>query len=369
MILTRILLAFVDEAILSPCTFLRFAQNRLLTLTLCSNRVQVRAQFRACEQAQCRTHLKKIIMVIKGTLKWKEYPLNHPENIRLLGPAIVLVGDAVYIHGGFGSRQHPFYRVALTTRRWRRLPNLEYRYGHSNVLVNDKIYVFGGARSDRSNLPIEAYDLVTNTVEAFDRCEASRQLTAYVESRREVIITGIRTGQLGVQVFGFNVDTGSIASYRITGGEAPTSSYKAGLVLSGHRLYYLSKKLHGARIFVLTLGRRHEAAWSVLELRGPALPKTVHFVFQVVHGLLVQFGGRKLGQSTPEELYLVDPLNLETVHVRPLSQQTDIFYEGNWRNWPKPPIEAGSAAANGKLWIFGGRSNPKILELEVDRSL
>lgn len=305
-------------------------------------------------------------MVIKGTLKCKEYPLNHPAKRRLLGPSTVLVGGTVYIHGGLGSTRYPFYRVSLATRKWQKLPNLEYRLSHSNVLVDDKIYVFGGWRNARTNLRIEAYDLVTNTVETFDQCKGRLQRVAYVASRREVIIVGATSANFTAVLFGFNVGTGRISPYRNTSGVVPLASKYASFVQAGHRLCYCRNS--GKAIFMLTLGLGHTAAWTEIELRGQFLSRTVNYTVQVVHGLLFIFGGHT--DQTLEELedyiVLVDPLTVETVQVGPTSGQENVRFEGKW---PEPPLEAGVVASNGKLWIFGGKLSSKIVELEFERKM
>ena len=305
-------------------------------------------------------------MVIQGTLKWKEYPLNHPAKMGLVGPVVVLVSGSIYVHGGFGTRTWAFYRVSLKTRRWIKLTGLNYRYSHSGVLVDDKIYIFGGRSSIRNTLPIEAYDMVTNTTTEFGPCKASRIKVAYVESRRQAIIVGIVRGHKHAEVFGFNVDTGAITPYRISGGVGPTSTYKSNLVVGSQRTLFLSKTHFGGnRIYTLTLGRGQKATWSTLILKGATFLNLSRDGFQILHGLLILFGHAKRDRTVSKDIVLVDPENLEAVHVGPTSLPQNLHYEGRW---PKPPVEAGSVASNGKMWIVGGRSSQKILELELERT-
>ena len=305
-------------------------------------------------------------MVIQCTLKWKEYPLNHPGKISLLGPVVVLVSGSIYVHGGFGTRTWAFYRVSLETRRWIKLTGLNYRYSHSGVLVDDKTYIFGGRSSIRNTLPIEAYDMVTNTTTEFEPCKASRRKVAYVESRRQVIIVGIVPGHKHAKVFGFNVDTGAITPYRTSGGLGPTSTYKSSLVVASQRtLFFFKTHYDGNPIFTLTLGRAQEATWSTLTLRGVSFLNIRRDGFQMVQGLLILFGHAMRDRTVSEDIVIVDPQNLEAVQVRPTSLPQNINYEGKW---PKLPVEAGSVASNGKMWIVGGRSSQKIIELELERT-
>lgn len=306
--------------------------------------------------------------MIQGTLRWKEYPLNEPERFRLLEPALVLVSGRIYIHGGYGTstgKSH-FYYYCLKTRNWTPLTALQERYNHSVVLVDDSIYVFGGSSSRRSYLPIEAYSLVTNMVQEFDPCHLQKQLAAYVEPRREVIIFGFRTGIDSAQVLGFNVDTAIITPYKITGGEVPTNPFTARLVTVGRKFFYYSKpRAYGGFIYVLTLGAGHKASWSRLALKGATPPVTAFEAFQVVSGLILVFGGINVNNEIEEDIFLADPETLEAVKVGPTSVHAEIHHEGSWP--PKPPVKAGHVASNGKVWFFGGRSALKIIELEFDR--
>ena len=302
-------------------------------------------------------------MVIQGTLKWKEYPLNHPGKRSPVGHAVVLVSDSIYVHDGYGSWGCAFYRLSLKTRRWTKLAALKHRYNHSNVLIDDKIYVFGGLNTLGSALSIEAYDLVTNTVRKFERCKARRQLVAYLESRRQVIILGTVQDKR-VEAFGFNVDNGAITPYRIISGVGPLHSYDSTLVVGSQRTLYLSQAHPGGnRIFMLTLGRRREAAWSTLRLQGAPFLNIAHHDLQIVHGLLILFG-RKRDRADCDVIVLIDPEKLEAVQVGPPLRDENLRYEGNW---PKLTVEAGSVASNGKLWIVGGKSSAKIIELELKR--
>ena len=307
-------------------------------------------------------------MVFQGTLKWKEYPLNHPATASLLGPAVVLVSGSIYVHGGFGTRNRAFYHVCLKTRQWTKLTGLKYRYDHSDVLVDDKIFVFGGLSSFGNALPVEAYDVATNTVKEFERCKARRQLAAYLESRRQVIILGTVQGRQQAEVFGFNVDNGDISPYRIMGGVGPRNTHKCTLVVGSQRTLYLSQAHPGGnQIFVLALGPRREAAWSTLRLKGASFLNYARHDLQIVHGLLILFG-RTVDRTVFDDIVLVDPQKLEAVQAGPnlrSLRDENLRYEGIW---PKPPVEAGSAASNGKLWIVGGRSSPKIIELQLKRT-
>lgn len=55
-------------------------------------------------------------MVIQGTLKWQEYPLNPPAECEH-APALTLVSGSMYVHGGFRAI-HSFYRFSLASHRW-----------------------------------------------------------------------------------------------------------------------------------------------------------------------------------------------------------------------------------------------------------
>lgn len=300
-------------------------------------------------------------MVFEGTLKWRQHPLFHPGKIAVLAPALTLVGGYMYVHGGYGTRGYPFYRYSLTTKEWHVLGGVAYRYSHSTVLVDDKMYIIGGGRPRNYNLPIEAYDLV-NTVHEHKGCRASKQVATYVESRKEIIILGTVASANGVQAFGFHLDSACIVPYRITGGAAPRDSFKAQVAASGQKLFLLSRDFQvGNVLSMLTLGHGHSAEWSQVVLQGAAVPQTNFHCFQLVNRHLVLFGGQTNNQVIPDTLLLVDPDTLEAVQIGPTSTHESLGYTGIW---PNPPVEAGSVAAGEKLWVFGGRSNPKIIELE-----
>lgn len=121
-------------------------------------------------------------------------------------------------------------------------------------------------------LPVEAYDILTDTVEEFQPCVATDQVAAYVEPRREVIIVGTVPSIKGLQRFSFKVDSGKIVPYRIISGMAsiPLSDVnidKGGnsVVACGQRVYLLSSGApNKGSFFMLTLGHGYQAAWSRL---------------------------------------------------------------------------------------------------------
>ena len=304
-------------------------------------------------------------MVIQGTLRWKEYPLNHPMVKKLYASVLTLVGGSIYVHGGFGM-EYGFYRFSLVTRKWTKLQAFKCWYEISNVLVDDKIYVFGGSRDAKDILPIEAYDILTDTVEEFPRCEALLQVSTYVESRREIIIVGpVVVGQ-SAQVFGLNVDTKAITQYTTTAGKAPKCMFKGDLLVCGRRIFFFSRfLLYGGVFSMLSLGPGHNAAWSKLTLKGAAIPPTRSQVISETNGLLVVFGGRERTPQTPDSVVLIDTYTNEAVKVGPTFRHPNLQYEGNW---PKPPVQAGTGSSNGRLWLFSGEMSSNIIELEIVRT-
>ena len=293
--------------------------------------------------------------------------MTNVPNVCYSRPAIVLVSGNIYVHGGYGTNYLSLHRFSLKAEQWTRLTGLRYRLHHSNVLVDDKMYVVGGFRHrNNGDLPIEAFDLVTNTVEEFEPCPVPAREAAYVESRREVIILASRGSIHTAQVFGFNVDTGRINSYKVTSMFKPIMDPdNIYTVQKDMRLFVLSSNIfNGQSVSILTLGRTHEAAWSRLTFKGAALPQTAYLTFEVVHGLLVLFGGQNIYDVIPEEIFLIDPDSFEAVQLGP-SSTADLVHMGAW---PMPPDLAGSVASNGKLWIFGGNRRSKILELEFERT-
>lgn len=115
---------------------------------------------------------------------------------------------------------------------------------------------------------------------------------------------------------------------------------------------------------MLKLGRGQVAAWSSFSLDGAAFRNIANRSFQIVHGLLVIFG-RTQDSTLLEDIVLVDLQNHEIMQMGPTSRDANLRYEGKWQN---PPIKAGSVVSSGKIWILGGSSGPKILELELKRT-
>lgn len=301
-------------------------------------------------------------MRIRGTLKWACAPLNHP-GFDLDGPAAILVGGDVYVHGGFGTKRFPFYKFSLATRQWTSIGGCAYRYSHSCVLVDDKIYIVGGARAGTINLPIEAFNLPSGVTEEFEPCITFKELAVFVESQRQIVILGRLSGGRTLETFGFDVDGKRLSMYRVTAGDRrPNLSHGASVVECNQRVFFMWRPSKDrSSISVLTIVTRKTAHWAELKLNGDTLPTVRLNALEVVDGLILCFGGRTTGNDNSTHACFIHPLTHEVTGV---GVGSSIQHVGNV---PAASYEMGSASTQNKLWLFGAMHGKSIVEAEFCR--
>lgn len=278
----------------------------------------------------------------------------------------------MYVHGGLGSYGYAFYQYSLKTRRWKKYFRVEHRFSHTNVLVNDKIYIVGGGSNElpySREIAVQTFDLITNEFDGAGRCPIFAGSALYVESRQEILMFGHGNGEeQDVVVFGYDLATQETAKYRVIGGFAPRMARRQAVVQFGQRFFHLSVPYNSGRclLYMLTLGSGYTANWCKLYSRGDDLPNTDAPVFQVVQGLLIIFGGkRKNEEVSDDDIFLFDPNTFEGVSFGKALSVPSLKYVGNW---PKAPFRGSGVATNGKLWIFGGQSSHSIIKLEIKRA-
>lgn len=299
-------------------------------------------------------------MVIQGTLKWEEYPLN---NVRVPVVSPVIVGNTIYANVGFAAKKKSLYRISLDMGEWTPLSGIAHRMRHTNFLVDDKIYLVGGRRYLTSKPRIETYNILTEEVQSFKPFIAIYQTSAYVDTRREIVIVGYDSRANKMKVASFNVNDKQLTPYESSGEPPPPVSSAGNIVAHGERLFYLYKPIGHTEcaLSVLKLGRRLKGTWATIGLRGTALPNTRFHTFEGVSGLLLIFGGSTNTLEVPQDFLLIDPRTYEAERVGP-GRKSSFEYRGSW---PSRPVEGDSVAWNGKLWIFAGRG---IYKLELKRS-
>lgn len=300
-------------------------------------------------------------MSIHGTLKWKSALLHHPAG-SLVGPAAILVGGDVFVHGGFRTRRYPFYKFSLSTKQWTSIEGCAYRYGHSCVLVEDTIYIVGGTSFNRTKLPIEGYDLLLSRTLQYEQTDTTAELAAYVESCRRIVILGVLGGSIFLDAFGFDVDAKRLTKYRVSSGRRPYYSHGASIVECNQKVLFMSRpRRHKLTLFMLTIKPDYSARWEEIRLTGDALPVLQGNVLEVVDGLILCFGGKKARNETSKKAFFIHPRRFEVTQVEDGSAVQQEGVE------PSDGFEMGSVSTQNKLWLFGAAHGNKFLEAEFCR--
>lgn len=302
-------------------------------------------------------------MELQGELSWQTFPRGRIK-VMLMAPVATVVGGKVYVHGGFGTRSYPLFAFILRTRKWKQLKGCKYRYAHNCALVDDKLFILGGARDGVYNLPIEAYDLTLGEVETLERCRLTVRVAAFVERVGEIIIVGNRRLNTALEVVGLNVYDKKFAAFKTTG-EQPSNSPGQALVVCEQKLFLLSPNPDRRSIlYVLSFGVVRTATWSKLQTFGTLLPCLRYSALQVVDSLILCFGGVDANHLPTRDLYVVDPKTGIVSVARSSTVSSTNHGLKIHGTWPAANAKMGSASAQDRMWLFGGRDGGHITELK-----
>jgi N-acetylneuraminic acid mutarotase len=119
----------------------------------------------------------------------------------LNAPAAALIGDNIYLIGGFGSTSNvPVAKVwayQLSSKTWQARKDLPTpRGGHSAVVLNGKIHVFGGGNESSTIANHSVYDPTSDTWQEFTplpRREGSPAVAAHLG---KIYVIGGRSGDI-----------------------------------------------------------------------------------------------------------------------------------------------------------------------------
>lgn len=308
-------------------------------------------------------------MDLNGRLHWSYAPLKHPKYKFLRDTAVALVGGFVYVHG-YERNGGPIYVYSLKSRKWRTFPLFRKAYLQSILLIDDKLIILGGAGRG-AHMAFEELDIPMKT---FKRLHSGFKMgefmaTVFVASRREIIIWGDRLGIAldSFYLMSFNVDTKRFKLFRWAQGQVPVLrrvSNNSILEYKGH-LFIVGVAGDGTHnvICELKLGSGYTATWTLLQTRGQVPYSRFSATFQIVHGLIVGFGGISCSpELNLSSVFAFSPETQEALEVGPDSKN-DLVFSGKW---PGPTHGLGSIVKNDKILLFSGYRNPSIIELTID---
>ena len=303
-------------------------------------------------------------MVLGGVLKWGRGVLQDPylDNY-LINATTTLVGSFVYVHGGEGRSACPLYRFCLVSGKWVKLKGAPYRYKHTCILANDKLYLIGGVRNGRRDLPLEIYDLAVETSEEFNGCDEPNQIAAYLESRQQIMILG---GISRIRTYGFDVETNVLMAY-LTRGETPPYHTRQCLIAEDEQLYFTtqSRNIDDNRttLYMLKLAASYSATWSKLKLPGSGLLVHSLSLLQASNGLIICFGADRVERSF--QLFIIDPSTGEATRAGTTITESSWSWTGSWA---LANTDVSSFVRQGTIWIVGGRQYSTIVKLEALRT-
>ena len=291
-------------------------------------------------------------------ISWSSRPLRHPDAKRGLEyHTAALVGGTVLVYGGFQAQTGSIYYYTLSTHSWKQLTvqGLEYRYGHTTVLVEDGIYLIGGGRKTGGfKGPIERLDLITHAIEPFDLCKSSQDCSVYVESRRDIVMVAAvsEDPKLGCDICCFDVDSKRFTTARLNGPAPVLRRYDTKLIESRGIVYLLTQVNRSCAVFVVQFTGAFSVKLSQVKLSA-AFPFYVRNMLQMVDHIIVCFGGKnRSARGESDEMFTVDTRTGIVTKTSGRDTASDLVYEGAW-----PAEQSGTAGvvSKGKLLIFGGK--------------
>ncbi|VVB13011.1 unnamed protein product [Arabis nemorensis] len=115
------------------------------------------------------------------------FPYEYPES-----PTIVSVDSEIYLIGGFlkDERRRKVFLLDCQSHQWHTLPEMRIPRGKSAAeVINSKIYVIGGCKSDKIENWGEVYDLKTQTWE-----QLSSSTTMHLPTQKSTVPGGLVIG-------------------------------------------------------------------------------------------------------------------------------------------------------------------------------
>lgn len=119
----------------------------------------------------------------------------------LNAPAAALLGDKIYLIGGFSSTSNvPVAKVwayQLSSKTWQAVKDLPApRGGHSAVVLNGKIHVFGGGNEQSTIANHSAYDPASDTWQELTPLPRREGSPAVVAHQGQIYVIGGRSGEI-----------------------------------------------------------------------------------------------------------------------------------------------------------------------------
>uniref|UniRef100_A0A0N5CD48 Kelch domain-containing protein 10 n=1 Tax=Strongyloides papillosus TaxID=174720 RepID=A0A0N5CD48_STREA len=310
--------------------------------------------------------------------------------------AAVAVNGLIYSFGGYSSGEHydknesiDIHALCSETFRWEKIKNREYnisdvlltnnqrtsryeydsnifnnypvpyqRYGHTVVVWNDKIYLWGGRNDDHgaSDL-LHSYDPANNTweiVNAHGRIPPARDgHTAVVWKNKMFIFGGFEEDHqiFSQDVFVFDFITNEWAEVKPTGKKPAWRDFHTACVIDGKMyifggrcdemgMFISNKDIYTNEVYVLDL---EEYSWKTITKKGDGPSGRRSHSSWVFNNRMYIFGGYYGPTNSHfDDLYEFDP-------------KTELWRKINViGNGPSARRRQCSVVYNNKVFIFGG---------------
>lgn len=302
---------------------------------------------------------------MQGTLRWKKYPRTRKPRDRsiegLAAHTCTIVGDKVYVLGGYGRAVRPLHTFSLSSREWKSLPGIKYRYSHCCVLAYDKLYVFGGGRKGINQRTAETYDLLLNASQVVITSLPITQMKCiFVESREIIVLLGKRLGSSLVLMF--NINSHELTEPAKTTGNPPlVNGSSASAVEVGKKLVVLSEAQDLLQLSTLTIRDKSSINWETVKLPGPSIRGRHRAALHLLSSGVIVYGGRLGAIEATNRVVICDTQFREIVEVGPGTNGRFVS-EGRW---PYPGESKGSVVCGDKLIVLTWTTKNDMAELEV----
>jgi CubicO group peptidase (beta-lactamase class C family) len=262
------------------------------------------------------------------------------------------------VYSGATSAADTARKATATSLNWQPLaPMLEERFEHGCALVGDVLYVFGGfGKGVKTSKHVMAFDLSKNAWRRLqDMPSALDHLNPVVDGRSVWMAGGFKDGYPGKaidEVWKYDVNKDSF----VAGPSLPGPRAGGGLALVGRRLHYLGGLMDrdndSADHWVLELDTTGTAARWKNAAPMPA-PRN-QFGTVVVQGKIYVIGGQ---------------FHHDTRSGQPALDQTRVdLYDpatDSWSPGPELPVphshsENGTFLYEGQIYVIGGRSVDRV---------
>ena len=227
-------------------------------------------------------------------LKWSQ---KSRKGRSIFSGSTTLVGDSVYFFGERGECSV----LSCATWKWHRVKHFPWKNMQyfSSVLIDDKIFLFGGVDASQYNPDTLVFDVVTRTFDLVDRSHrrrrASRMAVVFSDLRQQIVcFGGICNHELLNSTYVFDKVGMDWKELRFKG-PLPPPRASPGAAIESSKLFvyggFISWANYLSDLWIADLDAAGRPFWTKPEVQGKVPNARCLPAFNVVQGRFVLFGG------------------------------------------------------------------------------